>query len=94
MSNNSNFLLPFLAHARKHRKSNCIDGAVRRPESKVMDGAMTDIQNLGYFDLASWSLLLVQMQNSVTSQSQRERMVRATHYHSCKYLPSFLLTID
>jgi hypothetical protein len=79
MSNNSNFLLPFLAHARKHRKGNCIDGAIRRPESKVMDGAMTDIQNLGYVDLASWSLLLVQMQKSVTSQSHRKCIVRDTH---------------
>jgi hypothetical protein len=46
---------------------------------KVMDGAMTDIQNLGYVDLASWSLLLVQMQKSVTSQSHRKCIVRDTH---------------
>jgi hypothetical protein len=79
MSNNSNFLLPFLVHARKHRKDNCIDGAVRRPESKIMDGAMTDIQNLGYVELASWPLLLVQTQNLVTPQSHRKCIVRDTH---------------
>jgi hypothetical protein len=79
MSNNSNFLLPFLAHARKHRKGNCIDGAVRRPESKVMDGAMTENQNLRYVDLASWSLLLVQTQKLLTPQSHRKSTVRDTH---------------
>jgi hypothetical protein len=79
MSNNSNFSLLFLAHARKHQKDNCIDGAVRRPEGKVMDGAMTENQNLRYVDLASWPLLLVQTQNLVTPQSHRKCIVRDTH---------------
>jgi len=79
MSNNSNFLLPFLAHARKHHKDDCIDGAVRRPESKLMDGTMTDNESVRYVDLALWSLLLVQAQKSVTPQSHRKCIVRDTH---------------
>ena len=79
MFNNSHFLLPFLAHAKKHRKDNCIDGAVRHPESKVMDGAMTENQNVGYVDLTSWPLLLVQIQKLVTLKSHRKCIVRDTH---------------
>jgi hypothetical protein len=65
--------------SRKHRNDDYMDAAVRRPESKVMHGAMTENQNLRYVDLASWSLLLVQTQKLVTPQSHRKCIVRDTH---------------